>query len=249
MQTQALVDALKTAIPEELAEDLVSEFITIRQDVATSVLGRAAPGKFVETVVQSLQALERAGKYDTKPDVDRYLRELESRASTLPDGLRICAGRLSRAMYALRSKRAIVHKGQIDPSWYDLRLLLAAAQWILAEFLATSTAIAVDEAGRLIDQVEMPVDGLVEAVEGRTIVHGALTVREEALMLLMSTYPEPIGRTEVASSLDRRSPGSVRNAVRALWKDKLLHETSDGAVVLTKRGMKAAIRVAQNHVE
>ena len=73
----------------------------------------------METVVQVLQALEQSGTYDDQPDVDAYLRGLESRSSNLPDGLRICASRLSRAMYALRSRRAIVHKGSLDPSWYD----------------------------------------------------------------------------------------------------------------------------------
>ena len=44
MDKEALVDALKTGIPDELAEDLAAEFIQIRQDVATGTLGRGAPG-------------------------------------------------------------------------------------------------------------------------------------------------------------------------------------------------------------
>jgi hypothetical protein len=246
---QALVDALKTGIPDELANDLAQEFLAIRQDVATATLGRGAPGKFVETVVQVFQALEQGGTYDKKPNVDAYLRGVESRSSSLPDGLRVCASRLSRAMYALRNKRSIAHKGEIDPNLYDLRLLFAGAQWVLAELLAEIAAISVEEAGRLIAEVELPVDGLVEAVEDRKIVHGNLTVPQEILILLMSEYPEPIARADVIASLDRRSAGSVRNAIKDLWKRKLLHESKDGKVVLTKEGMRNAISVAKDHAD
>jgi len=246
---QALVGALEQAIPPELAEDLASEFISIRQDVATRTLGRATPGKFVESVVQALQALEQGGQYDKQPDVDRYLRGLESRSSTLPDGLRICAARFGRAMYSLRSKRSIVHKGAIDPSEYDLRLLYASAQWIIAELIALTDGISAADAGRLVEQVPVPVDGLVEVVQGRKLVQGNVTVREEVLILLMSSYPDLIPRADVTTAMDRRSPSSVSNALGALWKDKLLHRSSDGQVVLTDRGMREAIGVAQNHLD
>ena len=112
-------------LPQALADDLADHFVEIRRDVAPSTLGRASPGKFVESVVQSHQAFERNGSYDAQPNVDLYLRGLESRQSSLPDGLRICASKLARAMYALRSKRTIVHKADVDPSGYDLHLLYA----------------------------------------------------------------------------------------------------------------------------
>lgn len=126
MDRDGLVSALSARLPSELAEDLADEFIQIRRDVAGRVLGRGSPGKFVETMVQALQFLE-SGQYDSQPKVDAYLRGLESQQTTLDDGLRICASRIGRSMYALRSKRGIVHKGTIDPSYYDLRFLYAAA--------------------------------------------------------------------------------------------------------------------------
>src|SRR5437870_1575516 len=144
MDQAFLRTALETTLPPQLAADLVAEFLEIRRDVATGTLGRASPGKFVETIVQALQALENGGRYDKQPQVDSYLRGIESRSSTLPDGLRICASRLARAMYALRSKRNIVHKTEIDPAVYDLRLLYAGAQWLLAELLALASGVKGD---------------------------------------------------------------------------------------------------------
>ena len=235
-------------MPSELADDLVAQFLDIRRDVATGTLGRSSPGKFVETLVQVMQAIENAGAYELTPKVDAYLKSLESRASTLPDGLRICAARLSRSMYALRSKRSIVHKSQIDPGMYDLRLLYAGAQWTLAELLALASGVRGDEAARLVAEVQLPVGELVEAIDGRKIVHAAMTVRDEALVLLMTAYPEPMTVGDLSRSMDRRNPGSVRATVGVLWKGRLVHRRADKTIVLTEAGLREGIAAAQAYL-
>jgi hypothetical protein len=72
-------------------------------------------------------------------------------------------------MYALRSKRNIVHQAEIDPAVYDLRLLYAGAQWVLAELLALASGVKGDDAARLVAEVQLPVGELVEAIDGRKI--------------------------------------------------------------------------------
>ena len=126
MDRNKLITALSKSIPQKLADDLVHDFLQLRQDVATATLGRSSGGKIVETFVQILQHLE-TGTYDAKPDVDGHLRGLDSRTK-LDDGLRICGGRIARALYAIRNKRNVVHKGSVDPNTYDLRMLLHGAE-------------------------------------------------------------------------------------------------------------------------
>jgi len=92
MDQAELVNLLSSSLPNTLAVDLAENFIALRQDVATSTLGRSSAGKFVETVVQVLQFLD-AGAYDSKPKVDHFLRTAETKASSLDDGLRICGSR------------------------------------------------------------------------------------------------------------------------------------------------------------
>ena len=236
-------------MPPELAGDLVTQFLDIGRDVTTGTLGRSSPGKFVETIVQVLQAMESAGKYDAQPKVDNFLKDIESRKSTLPDGLRICAARLGPSdVAALRSKRNIVHKAAIDPAVYDLQLLYAGAQWVLAELLALASGVKGDEAARLLAEVQLPVGELVEAIDGRKIVHAEMTVQDEALLLLMAEYPTPITVTELSRSMDRRNPGSVRVTVSVLWKAKLLHRSTDRKIVLTEPGLREALKAAQSHL-
>lgn len=245
MDRFGLVGALSAILPNKLAEELVDDFLTIRQDLATSTLGRAAPGKFVETLVQVLQHLD-AGNYDAKPNVDDYLKHLDATASNLPDGLRLCAGRIGRAAYTLRNKRNIAHKGSVDPNAYDLSFTHAAAQWILAELLRVATNDSMEKAGKLIDQVMAPVGGLVEDFGGKRLVLEDVAAREEILLLLHHAYPNPVPRTEIATSMDRRDASTVRKAIRSLWSERMIEEVEADNYKLTQRGFSAAIAVARD---
>lgn len=249
LDEQSLAATLSSGLPSELARDLAHEFLEIRIDVATETLGRSAPGKFVETVVQCLQSLERGGAYDQKPDVDRYLRELESRASGLSDDLRICVARLSRSMYAIRSKRSIAHKNQSAAQLYDLRLLYVAAQWVVTELILAISPAGTPPPDRLLEYIQMPVGGLVETLGDRRLVHGEMRVDEEVLVLLMSYFPAPCARAELIESMDRRNPRSVTNSLRKLWLRRLIHYPAPSEVVLTQAGMKLAIATAQEFVD
>src|SRR5690606_31852928 len=126
-----------------------------------------SPGKFVETLVQTLQFLHR-GSFEEHPNVDEVLRNADN--LKLDDGLRICAALLARAMYSLRSKRNIVHKGQVDPNLYDLRFLFAGAKWVMAELVRQCSALSMGEAGRLVYLVQAPVSALGEVLAQRSLV-------------------------------------------------------------------------------
>jgi hypothetical protein len=62
MDTARLKAALTTALPTELACELVDSWMKLRLDTATQVLEKATAGKFVETLVQILQHLDLHGQ-------------------------------------------------------------------------------------------------------------------------------------------------------------------------------------------
>ena len=248
MKLENLHKVYNSVLPANLARDLVGEFVQIRQDLATATLGRSSPGKFVETVVQCLQYLD-TGKYEKKPSVDVYLRSCDSKRSSLDDGLRICAARLARSMYAIRSKRNMMHKGDVDPNGYDLRFLFGGAQWIMAELLRNCTGIPMKEAGRLIRILQEPFDEMVEDFRERRVVLAHLTIPEEILVLLHSGYPDSLTLKAVQSALDRWDAGSVKNSCRTLWKNKLIEGTPRDGYMLTRTGYRRAIKVVAAHLE
>jgi hypothetical protein len=247
LQRAELTLALSSNLPSDLTEDLVANFLAIRQDVLTSTLGNASPGKFVETFVQILQFLD-SGKFDAKPSVDEFLRGIESRASAIPDDLRICGSRTARAMYSLRSKRNVVHKGEIDPNVYDLRLVHHGAQWIIAELLRVASGVSMQEAGRLVEMVQLPAGGLVEDFEGKQIVVKALASREEALILLHSNYSTALTLSALTTSMDRFKPVTVRLLLKKMWTEKVVEGSPKGGYKLTSRGFNEAIETIRRHL-
>ncbi len=244
MDRDRLVSALATGIPQQLAEDLVDSFLEIRHDTASHTVGGTAPGKFVESVVQVLQHLA-TGMYDATPNVERFLKDRAEQHTTLDDGLRICAARLNRATYALRNKRNIAHKGSVDPNIYDLRLIHSACQWTVSELLRLTQGLTMTEAGALIELVHAPVGTLVEEIDGRRLVHGSFSIRDELLIFLHSHYPNAIETTEIATNLDRRKPQSIRARLAELSKEKLIQATSNG-YRLTSPGFNAALTAIRN---
>lgn len=244
MDQRAILAALAKGLPQDLCDDLLREFLQIRQDVATGTLGRSSPGKFVETIVQCLQYLD-CGKHDRKPEVEKFLVGLESRSSVVRDDLRICANRIARAMYSLRSKRNIVHKGEVDPNSYDLRFLLAGAQWIMAEFVRVAAGLSMEQAGRAIETINAPVGTFVEDIAGRRIVHAKVSVPEEILLLLQSHHPAPQPLATIIHSLNRRDQKVVGNGTRALYRDKLIEGAPKTGYVLTRTGLEKAIEIAK----
>lgn len=242
MDKSRLVTILSTRLPQELANDIVDNFLILRKDVATRTFGRSAPGKFVETYVQIVQHLE-TGHYDVKPNVDYYLKNIESRSIPIDDGLKICGARIARAMYTLRNKRAIAHKGDVDPNRYDLQFLHSGAQWILSELIRLTTGVTMDEAGKLVLQVQAPIENLVEDFGDKRLVLGNYSARTEILILLHSLYPDIVEVAMVKASLDRHNPKNVGKCLRVLWKEKLVEPGNASSYQLTETGYREASRV------
>ncbi len=246
MTIDELRDALSSLVGATLAEDLVRDFLAIRQDVLTGVLERSNAGKLVESFVQSLQYIESGGTFEVKPNVDSYLDALDARASNLDEGLRFCASRIARAMYTLRNKRNIAHKGQVDPNQYDLRLLLHGSEWLIAELLRNAKRISMQEAGQLVELVQAPVGGLVEDRAGRSLVLEELTAGDEMLVLLQHANPEGRAIAELIRSMNRRPPQTVRNTAVTLWKKKDIDRDGADRYVLTGNGLTRAAEVVRD---
>lgn len=249
MNKAGLVDALAASLPRDLSEDLVNDFLILKEDVATGTLGRATPGKFVESVVQAFQHLEN-GSHEAKAAVDEYLRKLDSRKAAIPDGLRLAGARIARAMYTLRNKRSIAHKSEVDPNQMDLRFLLASAEWVLSELVRTISGLAADDAARLITQLHQPVPDLVDSADGRSLVLDAKNAEEELLILLHSQHPNPVTREWLNRSTDRLAKRTVRGAIAKLWDQREIHKLPDDKIQLTNpKGLSRARKIVADQLD
>lgn len=238
MDKQELISALEALTSRPLAEDLVEQYLLIRQDVLAQTLGRSAPGKFVETFVQILEYLD-TGTHSPQPTVDEYLRTCEGK-TRLDADLRTCTARTARAMYCLRNKRNIVHKGNVDPSIWDLQFLHASAQWILTDLLRLSSNISMHDAGKLVAQIQTPIGGLVQDFGDRKLVlSNSITVGHEILCLMLADHPDTVTVAQLQASMNRRPHSSVTRSLDFLWKKKAVQKTAEG-YVLTGIGLQQA---------
>jgi hypothetical protein len=240
MDEVRLVQALTRLLGGDLARHLASNFVNIRRDLATRTLERSSPGKFVETFVQCLQHIS-TGKHDVKPDVDVYLAQRIENVTQLPEGLRICGARIARSVYALRNKRSIAHKNEIDPNTIDLAFVNHGAAWIMAELFRMASGLTMQEAGELIDLVQSPVGTLVEEIDGTHLVHADLSIEGEILVLLHSQYPNRVQVKNIEDSLKARSAKSVRNRLSEMKVKKQIHGDAASGYRLTTAGHANAV--------
>lgn len=250
MTASELIGELEKHLPEELAADLVNQFMSIRMDVATETLERSAPGKFVETVVQVLQYLA-SGTY-TKSfksgEVEDFLKNTEARPVNLPQDLKIVLTRVARGMYSLRSKRGIVHKGIINPNIYDLRYLYSAAQWVLCEITRHALSTDIDTAGKLVEFIQVPASSLVEDFGDKRLVLRAGTAIEELLTLLLHYYPIPVLASQLHRDMDRLAPSTVSNAIGTAYRRRLVEGNKKAGYKLTTLGYERAIELVKKTI-
>ena len=240
MDEARLAQALTGLLGGKLANEVASDFVKIRRDFATKTLERASPGKFVETFVQCLQQIS-TGKHDTRPNVDSYLNTRAENEAALPDSLRFCGGRIARAMYTLRNKRNIAHKGEVDPNTIDLAFVHQSAAWIMAEMIRCASGITMEEAGALIELVQAPVGTLVEEIDGIRLVHADVSARVEILILLHSHYPDRVAASDIRQTLNGQTSASVRSRLSKLRNDKLIFGDAKTGYKLTTPGYVAAV--------
>jgi len=151
-------------------------------------------------------------------------------------------------MYALRNKRNIAHKGDVDPNQYDLHYLHHGAQWILAEVVRSVSGVSMEEAGKLVQRIQAPVGGLVEDFGDRKLVLIDLSTPKEILVLLHSNYPEPLTREQIVASVDRKARKTVTDAIRSLWKKKFIEADSGAGYKLTRVGLQEAAKLIAGSV-
>lgn len=245
---EELIEKLKIKLNDELAKDLVKNFLQIKRDVATETLGRSSPGKFLETVVQVLQYIDEK-EYEKNPKIDNYLKNIENNSSNLPDNLRITLARVTRSCYTLRNKRSIAHKGELDPNIYDLRFLYSACQWILTEIVRFTLSSDMNTVGKMIERIQIPVSPLVEDFEEKKLVLRANTALNELLILLLSYYPEYTSITQIHRDMNRRPKSTVSHVISSAYEKRYTEGNKQKGYKLTVFGYGLATKVVQEVIE
>jgi hypothetical protein len=236
----------RLGVPRVLAGDLVSYMTKIGDEIRTSNLEKSSTGKFVETVVQVLQAISSPSrKYDqTVKNVEEVLLKFESRTiSGLNNESRLGIVRVARAIQCMRNKRSLVHKNQVDPNAYDLEFVYRGAQWIVTEFVRLGSNSTIDDAVGIVTEIQRPIVPIVENVVGRPLVLDTdMSTPDEILVILYHGYSKEgtMTRTEIGDALSRRGAPAVSKALKKLWTGRLIDGSTGEGYRLTATGIVEA---------
>lgn len=252
VETKQFINLLGAlGIPPEIADDLITYFLHLSDELRHKNLEKSSCGKFVETIVQMLQALDSNRKdYDKSvKNVDDQLRKYETKSiNGVPNESRVALLRVARSVYCLRSKRSIIHKNDIDPNQYDLNYIHDSAKWIVTELVRLATGKPMEEAKLLIEGVQRPVYPIIEEIMGRPLVlDTTVNMTEEALLVLFNEYTKEntMAYADEYTAMDRRKPGAIRTVMGRLKKSRLVEGDSQRGFRLTRTGVKAAVAVIE----
>ena len=206
---------LESALPSELVDALILSYERIKQNF---YLGKHEPselngGKFVEACVRILQHETTGGNYTAIgkriPNVIAILRGFEQiPGSAAIDSYRVHVPRTLTAMYNIRNKRGVGHLGgDVNPNSADATLVVACADWVMAELLRVYYQCSLEEAQATVDALVQRRWVLVHPVGGlRRVLLPRLSYKDQTLLLLAYEYPGEVLDSDLVAWTEASNP-------------------------------------------
>lgn len=235
-------------LPEELRNELEKRYDEIVRNFRE---GRFEPSelngaKFSEVVFRILEWYTTP-KHDYTQfgvsirDFEQGTRKFESR-STFPDSLRFHIPKLLAFIYSLRNKRGVGHVGgDVNPNHMDATIVVASSKWILAELIRILHTVSVQEASEIVEHLvtkEYPI--IWDVMDKKRILDTSLDFNQKVLVLLYSTYPNPVHEKDLVYWVEYSNPSVFRKKILLpLHKDKMVEYDPDSKYILiSPKGVK-----------
>lgn len=239
---------LESALPLELVDALISSYGEIKQNF---YLGRHEPselngGKFVEACVRILQYETSAGKYTALGSQIRNvideLRCFERVPSTTAiESFRIHIPRALAAVYNVRNKRGVGHLGgDVNPNSADAALVVACADWVMAELLRVYYHCSLEEAQAIVDALVQRRLVLVHPVLGlRRVLLPSLSYKDQTLLFLAFEYPKEVTDSDLVAWTEPGNPSYYRRKVLGpLHSERLIEYYESRSCIILPPGLR-----------
>jgi len=238
---------LKGHLPADLVDFLLNSYKEIKENY---LLERHEPselngGKLVEACYRILQQ-ETSGSYTAPgintPDMIGKLRAFEQiPATSAIESFRIHIPRTLATIYNIRNKRGVGHlSGDVNPNYVDSTLISACADWTLAEFLRIYYSCSLDDAQKMVNAISVRPTFLVhEVVDLKRVLNPDLKHRDQVLVLLASSYPNPVSENDLIKWIEPKSKATFVNSVlKKLHAERLIEYYSDKVCHILPTGLK-----------
>lgn len=223
---------LQSRLPSELIEALLNSYKEIKDNF---YLERHEPselngGKFVEAYYRILQYETNGGTYTPigtqTQDLIGNLRKFEQiPASNTLESFRINIPRTLLVMYNIRNKRGVGHLGgDVNPNKSDASLLVACADWLMAELFRIHYSCSLDEAQTIVDALVQRNLVLVHQIDDKKrVLLSNLSHKDQTLLLLASEFPNKVKDDEILCWIEPKNKSSYRNRIlKSLHSDRMI---------------------------
>ena len=223
---------LQSRLPSEIVDALLSSYEGIKQNF---YLGKYEPselsgGKFVEACFRILQYETNGGNYvaigTSIPNLIGKLRAFEQIPSAnASESLRIHIPRTLLAMYNIRNKRGVGHLGgDVNPNRSDASLLVACADWVMAELFRIHYQCSLEEAQMVVDAlVQRRLPLVYELEDVKRVLLPRLSYKDKTLLLLASEFPKKVSESDLLAWIEPKDKSSYRRSVlRVLHSERMI---------------------------
>jgi hypothetical protein len=199
-------------------------------------------GRFCEAAFRLLEYVSKSKKFTPlgrSLDTEKIIRECAALSGgAFSDSIRLHIPRGLRMVYDIRNKRDAAHLGDgIDPNLQDATLVIAALDWVLAEFLRLYHNVSANDALAIVNSIVERVAPVIQDFNGfLKVLNPALGPSDHCLVLLYQRGSVGAKYEELHQWVRPKMRSNLRRTLRNLCdRDDLVH--FDGMLYrITQRG-------------
>lgn len=186
--------AALAVIPSGLRDPLLAEYREITRNYAEhrwrpSELSGGIFCEIVYTILHGYAAGAYASAPSKPPNFPNACKALENASTAaVPHSFRILIPRALPALYDIRNNRGVGHAGgDVDSNHMDATLVLAMANWIMAELVRVLHNLPIKEAQSLVDALaDRRIPLVWEGASMRRVLDPRMKLREQIMILIAS---------------------------------------------------------------
>ena len=238
---------LKLRLPPELVDALLASYDELKQNF---YIGKHEPselngGKFCEACFRILQYETNSGVYTqigvSVSDLIGKFRDFERLPATpTNESFRIHIPRVLITIYNIRNKRGVGHLGgDVNPNSADSGLLVACADWVMAELFRIYYQCSLEEAQDIVNAIIQRRLNLIHEIENvKRVLLPSLSIRNQTILILSSIYPSKATVEDLVTWIEPSNKSRYQNEVlRKMHKERIIEYNSSGWCTILPTGL------------
>jgi hypothetical protein len=237
---QQLVNALSGYLPREILDNLVSEYLYIKQQYFLRKFrpSELSGARFAEIILRLLEFLD-TGIYTplgVPLKTDSIIRHIENN-TRLADTIHLLIPRLTRVILDVRNKRDVAHVGgEVNPNQSDSIFIVHSTDWIMTEIIRYFHKCSIDEARRIIVNINETKVPVVAEVDGFVRVQNtSLEFTDKTMVILYYKLPEKVSDADLLRWTKYSNSSRYKTTILSkLDKEALIHYENGFCTLLPK---------------